>query len=307
MIDNKGVVISHKSGFTPIDIAFRSTTPLSKNEQLETHRMERFQRHELYGFTTNELARLDCLPLRDLRQGNFPPSAILPILQRGNWETTPQYPDWDRIHLYPLHNGNGMWVASNDEVWRVMEPICSLATRMLLSVHLLPWVGVYSLRKGCILTWDTVRRSAEWGTKANSQLTAPKGFQRGKLPVFLHAAYILAIRPCPTERSNIRNTTHKVWILFGFSSPHKDDEHVLGLGQKNEVNSHGMTATNIDHMQDDIDPDAEWRVASFLNYATPERLMRIDLNSAERKINEWHAANTVRIYRLFKARSLTQR
>jgi hypothetical protein len=63
-----------------------------------------------------------------------------------------------------------------------------------------------------------------------------------------------------------------------------------------------MTATNIDHMQDDIDPDAEWRVASFLNYATPERLMGADLNSAERKINEWHAANTVRIHRLFKAR-----
>ena len=58
MRDNKGVVISHKSGFTPIDIAFRSTTPLSKNEQLETHRMERFQRHELYGFTTNELAHI---------------------------------------------------------------------------------------------------------------------------------------------------------------------------------------------------------------------------------------------------------
>jgi hypothetical protein len=90
--------------------------------------------------------------------------------------------------------------------------------------------------------------------------------------------------------------------FFGFSSPHKGDEHVLGLGQKNEGNSHGMTATNIDHMQDDIDPDAEWRVASFLNYATPERLMGADLNSAERKINEWHAANTVRIHRLFKAR-----
>jgi hypothetical protein len=59
-------------------------------------------------------------------------------------------------------------------------------------------------------------------------------------------------------------------------------------------------------MQDDIDPDAQWRVASFLNYATPERLMGTDLKSAERKINEWHAANTVRTCRLFKARSLTE-
>jgi hypothetical protein len=147
MRDNQGVVISHKSGFTPIDTAFPFSTPPSKNEQLETHRIEKFQRHELYGFTTNELAQLDCLPLRDLRQGNLSPNAILPILQRGNWETTPQYPDWDRIHLYPLHNGNGMWVASNDDVWKVLEPICSLATRMLLSAHLLPWVRVLSLEK----------------------------------------------------------------------------------------------------------------------------------------------------------------
>jgi hypothetical protein len=74
--------------------------------------------------------------------------------------------------------------------------------------------------------------------------------------------------------------------FFGVSSPHEDDEYVLGLGQKSEPYSHGMTATNIDHMQDDIDPDAKWRVASFLNYATPERLMGSDLNSAERMINE---------------------
>jgi hypothetical protein len=83
MRDNQGVAISHNSGFTPIDTAFPFSTPPSKNEQLETHRIEKFQRHELYGFTTNELAQLDCLPLRDLRQGNLSPNAILPILQRG--------------------------------------------------------------------------------------------------------------------------------------------------------------------------------------------------------------------------------
>jgi hypothetical protein len=99
----------------------------------------------------------------------------------------------------------------------------------------------------------------------------------------------------------------KFGYFFGFSSPHKDDEHVFGLGQTNEVNSHGITGTNIDHMQDDVNPDAQWRLASFLNYATPERLMGTDLNSAERKIDEWHAANTVRIYLLFKAHTLTQR
>jgi hypothetical protein len=145
------------------------------------------------------------------------------------------------------------------------------------------------------------------GNEGKFQLTAPKGFQKGKLLVFSCVTYILAIRPCPAERSNIRKTTNKVWILFGFSSPHKDDEHVFGLGQINKVNSHGITGMNIDHMQDDIDPDAKWRVASFLNYATPERLMETGLNSAERKTNEWHAANKVRIYHQFKARSLTQR
>jgi hypothetical protein len=33
-----------------------------------------------------------------------------------------------------------MWSADNDEVWNIMEPIVRLASRILTSVHVMPWV-----------------------------------------------------------------------------------------------------------------------------------------------------------------------
>jgi hypothetical protein len=101
--------------------------------------IEKFQRNNLYGFTSRELGQLDCLPTRELKPGNLQ-NDILPILQRENWERAPAQPDFTRDHLYPLKNGNGMWSADNDEAWNVMEPIVRLTSRMLTSVHVMPWV-----------------------------------------------------------------------------------------------------------------------------------------------------------------------
>ena len=101
--------------------------------------IEKWQREILYGFTSRELDQLDCLPTRELKAVSLR-NSILPILRRENWEKAPAQPDLTRDHLYPLQNGRGMWSADNDVVWNVMEPIVRLASRMLTSIHVTPWV-----------------------------------------------------------------------------------------------------------------------------------------------------------------------
>ncbi|KUJ17619.1 uncharacterized protein LY89DRAFT_546953, partial [Mollisia scopiformis] len=100
---------------------------------------EKHQRSNLYGFTTRELTELDCMPTREVKPADVQ-SYIIPLLQRQTWETVPVQPDFQRTRLYPLKNGNGNWVASNDVVWQVMEPCVRLASQTLMSAHLLPWV-----------------------------------------------------------------------------------------------------------------------------------------------------------------------
>jgi hypothetical protein len=125
-----------KSGFSPMDYVLPA---LGQTFEPTLAAIENWQREIFYGFTSRELDQLDCLPTRELKPGNLQ-NAILPILQRENWERTPAQPDLTRDHLYPLPNGQGMWSANNDVVWKIMEPIVRLSSRMLTSVHVTPWV-----------------------------------------------------------------------------------------------------------------------------------------------------------------------
>lgn len=127
----KGQPVSY---YTPDD----STFPYLGNVPLDRSGAQRIT---FYGFTTEELQQLDCLPTRELQAGNLQ-NGILPIMYRENWATG-RLPDWDRFNLYPLKNGNGHWQASHAYVWNLIQPCLRLASRMLLSVHLLPWVSVY--------------------------------------------------------------------------------------------------------------------------------------------------------------------
>lgn len=127
---------SHKSGFTPTAYKFATLGP---TYQEPSKKYEEYQKKKLNGFTTRELGQLDCLPTRELTPGNLQ-NYILPMLQRENWETKPLQPDFLRSALYPLKDGNGMWSAHNDVVWNILQPILILASRILSSVYLLPWV-----------------------------------------------------------------------------------------------------------------------------------------------------------------------
>jgi hypothetical protein len=135
---------SNRSGLTPdgLSIPFIGASPFSTWDARD------YQRKNLYGFTSEELQRLDCLPTRELKPGNLQ-NHILPLMQRGTWETGP-LPDYKRDYLYPLPAGvNGFWEAKNDSVWNVLQPCLVLACRMLLSMHMLPWVSHILLR--CII------------------------------------------------------------------------------------------------------------------------------------------------------------
>lgn len=51
--------------------------------------------------------------------------------------------DFERKGLYPIGGGfAGDWVAGNEVVGRVLEPCLRIATMILDSSHLIPWVCV---------------------------------------------------------------------------------------------------------------------------------------------------------------------
>jgi hypothetical protein len=128
---------TNKSGLTPIDYLFPA--PTSATQSQEVFQSEQFQQFKLMGFTTRELGQLDALCTRDLVPGNLS-NGILSFLQRDAWERRPARPEFQRKYFYRVKGSSGTWIARNDEVWRVLEPCVRLATRILMSTYLLPWV-----------------------------------------------------------------------------------------------------------------------------------------------------------------------
>ena len=108
-------------------------------DSAEIANTERWQRGQLNGFTTRELANLDALCIRDIDAGSLD-HAILPLIDRNKWEKIPPQPEFTRNTLYQM-DGGGDWSMHNDEVWEMMKPVLRLATRYLLSASSLPWVG----------------------------------------------------------------------------------------------------------------------------------------------------------------------
>lgn len=127
------------SGLTPIALMFPEKQTKEEREYMQGR--EAFQRDNLLGFTSRELAELDVISSRKLKDGNLR-NGILPIMERDRWETRPPYPHWRRNHLYKVTNAPGYWSVDNPDVWRVLEPCLRLASRYVMSMHCLPWVRV---------------------------------------------------------------------------------------------------------------------------------------------------------------------
>jgi hypothetical protein len=127
-----------KSNLTPLQDAFPTLRPTPNLEEKED-----YQRQMFYGFTSNELNRLDCFPTRQISPGDLA-GGILPMLQPDRWEVTPCQPDFTRDHLYPITNGTGNWIMSNPQVGNIMQQPLKIASRIMSSVQLLPWVWHFS-------------------------------------------------------------------------------------------------------------------------------------------------------------------
>lgn len=138
----QGLGIGNKSFLTPVDTVFPTNIELS-DEQLEqlmlNNAAEIFQRDNFYGFTTRELVDLDAITSRYLNPLNLPNRVIAPLLR---WETVPpMQPNGTPRTFYPIGHGfSGVWEASNPIVWSALQPSLVLASQMITSLHMLPWV-----------------------------------------------------------------------------------------------------------------------------------------------------------------------
>ncbi|PMD35814.1 hypothetical protein L207DRAFT_586851 [Hyaloscypha variabilis F] len=128
------------SGFTPVDTSFpKFPKPLQNSGTTRADKRRiKYQREQLYGFTTYELQNLDVITSRELKGSNLTVE-INPIFRRENWEIVPPK-TFTNKRLFGLPNPlNGNWVANNDTVWKAIMPSLRLATCILENVQKSPW------------------------------------------------------------------------------------------------------------------------------------------------------------------------
>lgn len=138
--------ISHRSALTPIDTLFpvdpASLSQEEKEERVLNSRIQGIQKRLFHGFTTRELVDVDAFTVRKLKAGNLT-SPIIPLLQIHNWEGVIPLRHHDRVYLYPLvenEPSRGNWIAGNFLVLPQLTPCLKIASRLLTSMPLLPWV-----------------------------------------------------------------------------------------------------------------------------------------------------------------------
>lgn len=140
------------SGITPIFPTGIGNNALKRDPRDEES--EDIQKEQLYGFTTQELIDLDAITRRTLQ----PPPAtsdarIAPFWRRENWADGGIFADGSgKFQMYPLPLGfDGDWIAKNDVVWNIMEPILILASSLLVqNPRVTSFVSLASIIvKGC--------------------------------------------------------------------------------------------------------------------------------------------------------------
>ncbi|KAL5323693.1 hypothetical protein ACEPPN_008234 [Leptodophora sp. 'Broadleaf-Isolate-01'] len=262
-----------KSGLTPTEYAFAR---LGEQWTPDGNIYEEHQKRKLIGFTSRDLGQLDCLPTRELVPSSLP-KFILPMLRIENWETEPVQPDFPRDALYPMANGQGMWVASNPVIWPILEPILVLATKMLTSIYVLPW-------------FDALLNAPREPIPPTR--IEPEDQDRDDLHSFRprSAVQFSTATATPADRDKVfALLQNRFKYTFGFMAPGENPTDP----SEDATGAVAITITNDDYIRYDPTPEKLPRVFTWLEYSDFEHLLRSDLNSAERMCIEWSIANTI--------------
>jgi hypothetical protein len=262
---------------------------------------EDFQRKKLQGFTTRELTQLDAITASSR---NLPPATlandIIPLLQKYRWEKTPPKA-FTRTDLYPLSNGNGLWVMDNPEVARIMEPILRLASRILLSSYMLPWVPSLPLFLVC-LTGSQLDAFLNGERRSIPEHRIPEKYKRTSTPeetaskaISFHLRPNVDPQATAIRRDQVFEGLMTRWnYTFGFSSPNEDPRgpHF----NQDLTRQYAETLLNNEQMKYEKDTNPTWGVWTYIGYSDVELLLRDDLNDADRLCLEWVTANVVRFF-----------
>lgn len=128
-----------KTGYSPLEVKFPGQKQTTR-ARMYRDTIEEFQHDKLAGFTSRDLQQMDCLTTRELRSSTLD-NPIIPLLQKENWEKTP-HSDFPKRDMYQIRGHPGVWSAHNETVWSILKPILQLASELLQSADLLPWVCV---------------------------------------------------------------------------------------------------------------------------------------------------------------------
>ncbi|CZR68810.1 uncharacterized protein PAC_18710 [Phialocephala subalpina] len=191
-------------------------------------------------------------------------------------------------------NGNGYWTMGNDEAWNVMEPSLRLASRMMMSSHLIPLTHLI----------NGPRTHIDDARKDQNDMPS-KHFNR--LRAFHPVAGFSPDAANPTLRLQLMEklrTTLRCRFAFMDSDEDPEDH-----SQPGDV-AYAMTSFNSAYMRRSQDPNKQWRVFIWLDRHIVEPLLRADVNSADKLMIQWHIANSIvheLIHALFEAQHLPAR
>ncbi|APA12146.1 hypothetical protein sscle_09g069160 [Sclerotinia sclerotiorum 1980 UF-70] len=270
------------SGLTPLTPLFPRAR-VDPEELALRNQIEDFQREKFEGFTSRELADMDVITDRKLKDSTLE-NPIMPLLRIQRWELRPHQPDLTRNYMYPLMidgEQHGDWSMHNPLVYEKMKPVLQLATRTIISMYTLPWFAALIFGKRAPIDPARVRPHDELPDNTVSFLPYNIG----------HYDIVRA------KMIQIFYDLEHVWNLkLGFMAPGEDPrgpEYPLDPDDKIEDDVYGLTVTNYSYMMYDTDVNRSWKLYIFLNYTQLDSLFRNDLTTTERKTVEWASAVTL--------------
>ncbi|KAN0095999.1 hypothetical protein V8E51_014804 [Hyaloscypha variabilis] len=229
-------------------------------------------RKEMFeGFTSRELVDLDVWTTRELKAGDLS-NPIMDLLHRDRWEKGPDVKT-ERENLPSLRRNNvgkGDWTAANADIYAELEPVLMIASRILMSIHLVPWFDALLL--------GDIRKVA-----------------KDRLPQrFKQEDNICTFHPRPFSRESAKERFEETKQRRGAIFSTLIQEYSFTLGFMNGVDPPhvGVKAGKEDGLTTHTDENC---IVVLLNTGLIEPLLlyRRDLTDCERMGHHWMAAITL--------------